>query len=90
MNLIKWSPDGTKLALAYSPYWDETRPVCAMMEQDSDQIQILSEEYYCDMVVYWGNDSRKLFFGGLKGINHRVVCADTATKRYRRDSKLDR
>ena len=81
MNLIKWSPDGTKLALAYSPYWGETRPVCAMMEQDSDQIQILSEEYYCDMVVYWGNDSRKLFFGGLKGINHRVVCADAATKR---------
>lgn len=81
MNLIKWSPDGTKLALAYSPYWGEIRPVCSMMERDSNQIQILSEEYYCDMVVYWGNDSRKLFFGGLKGIIHRVVCLDTASKR---------
>ena len=81
MNLIKWSPDGTKLALAYSPYRGETRPVCAMMERDSNKIQILSEEYYCDMVVFWGNDSRKLFFGGLKGINHRVVCLDTVSKR---------
>ena len=81
MNLIKWSPDGTKLALAYSPYWGETRPVCSMMERDSNQIQILSEEYYCDMVVYWGNDSRKLFFGGLKGVNHRAICLDTASKR---------
>ena len=81
MNLIKWSPDGTKLALAYSPYRGETRPVCAMMEQDSDKIQILSEEYYCDMALQWGNDSRKLFFGGLKGMNHRVVCVDTASNR---------
>ncbi len=81
MVLVKWSPDGKKLAFGYSPYPVEVRLVCAMMEQDSDQIQILSEEYWCDQVAYWSHDSRKLYFNGLKGLSHRVVCVDTATKR---------
>ena len=81
MGLLKWSPDGKKLAFGYSPYPVEVRPVCAMMEQGSDRIEILSEEYWCDQVAYWDRDSRKLFFNGLKGLSHRVVCVDTATKR---------
>lgn len=80
MGLIKWSPDGTKLALGYSPYVGEVRPLCALMERDSNQIEILSEEYYCDQVLYWAADSRKLYFNGLKGLSERVVCVDTVSK----------
>ncbi|MDE0299312.1 MAG: prolyl oligopeptidase family serine peptidase [Candidatus Poribacteria bacterium] len=81
MGLLRWSPDGNKLAFGYSPYSVEVRPVCAMMEHDSDQVQILSEEYWCDQVAYWSHDSQRLFFNGLKGLSHRVVCVDTVTKR---------
>ena len=80
MNLIKWSPDGTKLALAYSPYVGEVRPLCALMERDSNQIEILSEDYYCDQVLYWAPDSRKVYVNGLKGLSERVVCVDTVSK----------
>ena len=81
MGLLKWSPDGEKLAFGYSPYPVEARPVCAMIERESDRIQILSEDYWCDQVAYWSQDSRKLYFNGLKGLSHRVVCVDTDTKR---------
>ena len=80
MGLIKWSPDGTKLALGYSPYVGEVRPLCALMERDSNQIEILSEDYYCDQVLYWAPDSRKLYVNGLKGLSERVVCVDTVSK----------
>ena len=80
MGLIKWSPDGTKLALGYSPYVGEVRPLCALMERDSNQIEILSEEYYCNQVLYWAPDSRKLYVNGLKGLSERVVCVDTVSK----------
>ena len=80
MGLIKWSPDGTKLALGYSPYVGEVRPLCALMERDSNQIEILSEDYYCDQVLYWAPDSRKLYVNGLKGLSARVVCVDTVSK----------
>ena len=80
MGLIKWSPDGTKLALGYSPYVGEVRPLCAVMERDSNQIEILSEAYFCDQVLYWAPDSRKVYVNGLKGLSERVVCVDTVSK----------
>ena len=80
MRLIKWSPDGKKLALAYSPYVGEVRPLCALMERDSNQIEILSEDYYCKQALYWAPDSRKLYVNGLKGMSDRVVCVDTVSK----------
>ena len=80
MGHIKWSPDGTKLALVYSPYVGEVRPLCALMERDSNQIEILSEDYYCEQVLYWAPDSRKLYVNGLKGMSERVVCVDTVSK----------
>ena len=80
MGHIKWSPDGTKLALSYSPYLGEVRPLCALMERDSNQMEILSEDYYCEQVLYWAPDSRKLYVNGLKGLSERVVCVDTVSK----------
>ena len=59
------------------------------MERDSNQIEILSEEYYCDQVLYWAPDSRKLYVNGLKGLSERVVCVDTVSKSTEEVVRLD-
>ena len=82
LGIIKWSPDGTKLALGYSPYdyKGEVRVLSAMMERDSQAVQILNEEYFVRR-VYWGGDSRKIFFDGLKGMSRHVFSVDTISGR---------
>ena len=78
LGMIKWSPDGTKLALGYCPYdyKGQVRVLSAMMERDSQAVQILNEEYFVRR-VYWGGDSRKVFFDGLKGMSRHVFSVDT-------------
>lgn len=78
LGMIKWSPDGTKLALGYCPYdyKGQVRVLSAMMERDSQAVQILNEEYFVRR-VHWGGDSRKVFFDGLKGISRHIFSVDT-------------
>ena len=78
LGMIKWSPDGTKLALGYCPYdyKGQVRVLSAMMERDSQAVQILNEEYFVRR-VYWGGDSRKVFFDGLKGMSRHIFSVDT-------------
>ena len=82
LGKIKWSPDGTKLALGYSPYEykGDVRVLGAMMEKDSQAVQILNEEYFVRN-AYWGGDSRKIFFDGLKGMSRHVFSVDTVSGR---------
>lgn len=78
LGMIKWSPDGTKLALGYCPYdyKGQVRVLSAIMERDSQAVQILNEEYFVRR-VHWGGDSRKVFFDGLKGISRHIFSVDT-------------
>ena len=82
LGMMKWSPDGTKLALGYSPYdyKGDVRILGAMMERNSEAIQILNEDYFVSN-VYWGGDSRKVFFDGLKGMSRHVFSIDTISGR---------
>lgn len=82
LGMMKWSPDGTKLALGYSPYEykGDVRILGAMMERDSQAVQILNEEYFVRS-VYWGGDSRTVFFDGLKGMSRHVFSVDTVSGR---------
>ena len=82
MTLPSWSPCGNFLAFGYSPYSyiHPVRNLCAIMERDSKQVQILSDEYFIDFVC-WGNDSQKVYCSGLKGISRHVLSVDIRSGR---------
>ena len=75
-----WSPCGNYLAMGYSPYGyiHPVRNLCAVMEKDSKQVRILDDEYFVN-VVCWGQDSRKVYCSGLKGISRHVYSVDIRT-----------
>jgi dipeptidyl aminopeptidase/acylaminoacyl peptidase len=50
------------------------------MERDSKQIRILSDEYFIDFVC-WGDDSKKVYCSGLKGISRHVFSVDIKSGR---------
>ena len=60
MTLPSWSPCGNFLALGYSPYSyiHPVRNLCAIMERDSKQVQILNDEYFINFVC-WGDDGQE-------------------------------
>ena len=82
MTLPSWSPCGNFLAFGYSPYSyiHPVRNLCAIMERDSKQIRILSDEYFIDFVC-WGDDSKKVYCSGLKGISRHVFSVDIKSGR---------
>ena len=82
MTLPSWSPCGNFLAFGYSPYSyiHPVRNLCAIMERDSKQVQILSDEYFIDFVC-WGGDGQKVYCSGLKGISRHVFCVDIRSGR---------
>ena len=75
-----WSPCGNYLAMGYSPYSyiHPVRNLCAIMERDSKQVRVLDDEYFVNFVC-WGDDSRKIYCSGLKGINRHVFSIDIQT-----------
>ena len=77
-----WSPCGNYLAMGYSPYGyiHPVRNLCAIMERDSKQVQILDDEYFVNFVC-WGHGSRKIYCSGLKGISRYVFSVDLQTGR---------
>ena len=82
MTLPSWSPCGNFLALGYSPYSyiHPVRNLCAIMERDSKQVQILNDEYFIDFVC-WGDDGGKIYCSGLKGISRHVFNVDIRSGR---------
>ena len=82
MTLPSWSPCGNFLAFGYSPYSyiHPVRNLCAIMERDSKQVQILSDEYFIDFVC-WGDDGQKVYCSGLKGISRHVLSVDIRSGR---------
>lgn len=82
MTLPAWSPCGNFLAFGYSPYSyiHPVRNLCAIMERDSKQVQILSDEYFIDFVC-WGDDGQKVYCSGLKGISRHVFSVDIKSGR---------
>ena len=75
-----WSPCGNYLAMGYSPYSyiHPVRNLCAIMERNSNQVRILDDEYFVNFVC-WGDDRRKIYCSGLKGINRHVFSVDIQT-----------
>ena len=82
MTLPSWSPCGNFLALGYSPYSyiHPVRNLCAIMERDSKQVQILSDEYFINFVC-WGDDGQKVYCSGLRGISRHVFSVDIRSGR---------
>jgi dipeptidyl aminopeptidase/acylaminoacyl peptidase len=82
IGMMKWSPDGTKLALGYSPYnyLGDVRRLCAVMEVDSPQVRIVNNDYFVH-AIYWESDSLTLYCDGLKGISRHVFRVDTVSER---------
>ena len=68
--------------MGYSPYSyiHPVRNLCAVMERDSKQVRILDDEYFVNFVC-WGDDRRKIYCSGLKGINRHVFSVDIQTGR---------
>ena len=82
MIMLSWSPCGNFLALGYSlySYIHPVRNLCAIIERDSKQVQILNDEYFIDFVC-WGSDSQKIYCSGLKGISRHVFSVDIRSGR---------
>lgn len=82
MTLPSWSPCGNFLAFGYSPYSyiHPVRNLCAIMERESRQVQILNDEYFIDFVC-WGDDGQKVYCSGLKGISRHVFSVDIRSGR---------
>lgn len=78
----QWSPDGTRLALPYSPhdYAYPFRTVCGVLQASDGEVKeyATSHFHWFYNAPQWHPDNSTLFFLGNRGITRQIMRVDTA------------
>jgi dipeptidyl aminopeptidase/acylaminoacyl peptidase len=79
----RWSPDGTRLALPYSPhdFAYPFRTVCGVVAADAGEVLCFAADYCLWLYdsLCWHPDNRTLYCLGNRGITRQLLRVDTLT-----------